>query len=779
MSGSKRQAEGETEWETHERINSRCIRLPGQKGLTDAEAAVLIVDEARKHLQDDMGQLGIEWKPPGMENSHSSVCDSLSAEVKLVRCILHEIEYVDKVADKAGRQKAEPVLDTDSAQRRKCIGPQLQNPVHDSGGRKGCSSTPPRSNSRTRSPSETGSVIMPNCSILTPPAGFRTMDMSKTSLSSTTREKSDSGNAGQGPNDVAVDSFFRKSACDGNFWDPNAAQVDFAVGDSATENDPNKAGTGHGTGGAALGQTKGTSLSPNGKDIFEDSLVLDTQTANLLTNVPAKTETPPTKGPTSMEMYSEDENVAQSADSAHGLPPAPTAFRDDVMNTSATAVNCANSYCRQSVFETRCTSSLLQPGKNLTRGVADEGSVDDSGMLLAASNFERMANDDVELPFTEEGLFDAGEDTYLGEIPVEDLEQDEVVVPENPNNVREFTAIARRELKENSQARKRSPTSASVEDDLQLALEMGQTFPCSMIGSLSKGQGKRSCQTPGVDNKKGDTDGNMNQALTFSMMENLLNTSCTALQTPSSSKKRMPKTQHCTPNSEGHLKVKDPSICFSPETDAILNAIFDDDPVKTSLPETKPRNADSAAKGQHTVTVRRSKRQRTAKKSTDVTPPKQQKKNSSFNDSKNDSTNSELVPPTPPDEKLVEANKTGTPQRLVGGVLAPNRCDSSKTPTSTKATSTAANHRVQCSPIGQPPSPIVHQSPPPSMPCTNQSFNIIDVAADKMLFEHFVEEWQSKDSYAICLACERQPAQQLEGGGIGGHFNRGRSPTEF
>ena len=52
---SKKQAEGETEWEAEQRQKSRCIWMTGQRGLTEHEAAILIVEEAKKLLQEDLG----------------------------------------------------------------------------------------------------------------------------------------------------------------------------------------------------------------------------------------------------------------------------------------------------------------------------------------------------------------------------------------------------------------------------------------------------------------------------------------------------------------------------------------------------------------------------------------------------------------------------------------------------------------------------------------------------------------------------------------------------
>ncbi|XP_069744568.1 DNA polymerase theta isoform X2 [Narcine bancroftii] len=58
---SSRRAVDETEFEVQERRKTRCIWVSGRKGLTEREAAVLIVQEARNLLQRDLASMGIEW----------------------------------------------------------------------------------------------------------------------------------------------------------------------------------------------------------------------------------------------------------------------------------------------------------------------------------------------------------------------------------------------------------------------------------------------------------------------------------------------------------------------------------------------------------------------------------------------------------------------------------------------------------------------------------------------------------------------------------------------
>lgn len=53
---------------------------------------------------------------------------------------------------------------------------------------------------------------------------------------------------------------------------------------------------------------------------------------------------------------------------------------------------------------------------------------------------------------------------------------------------------------------------------------------------------------------------------------------------------------------------------------------------------------------------------------------------------------------------------------------------------------------------------------------TQESFTIIDVCANALLFATFVAEWKKKKSYAISLACDRKTLAKHPGEGIGGNF---------
>ncbi|XP_072254555.1 DNA polymerase theta [Pyxicephalus adspersus] len=60
---SVRRAVDEDEDAAQERRVARCIWISGKKGLTEREAAELIVEEARKLLREDLAGMGIQWDP--------------------------------------------------------------------------------------------------------------------------------------------------------------------------------------------------------------------------------------------------------------------------------------------------------------------------------------------------------------------------------------------------------------------------------------------------------------------------------------------------------------------------------------------------------------------------------------------------------------------------------------------------------------------------------------------------------------------------------------------
>ncbi|XP_071219359.1 LOW QUALITY PROTEIN: DNA polymerase theta [Salvelinus alpinus] len=71
---SSRRAMDETEGEAAERRSLRCVWVSGGRALTEHEAAIAIVSEARLLLQQDLALLGVTWDPGTLptENDHDS-----------------------------------------------------------------------------------------------------------------------------------------------------------------------------------------------------------------------------------------------------------------------------------------------------------------------------------------------------------------------------------------------------------------------------------------------------------------------------------------------------------------------------------------------------------------------------------------------------------------------------------------------------------------------------------------------------------------------------------
>ncbi|XP_060619374.2 DNA polymerase theta [Anolis sagrei] len=59
--------------------------------------------------------------------------------------------------------------------------------------------------------------------------------------------------------------------------------------------------------------------------------------------------------------------------------------------------------------------------------------------------------------------------------------------------------------------------------------------------------------------------------------------------------------------------------------------------------------------------------------------------------------------------------------------------------------------------------------------CSPENFTIIDVANDKTLFQTFIKEWKTKRKFAISVACERVKGSQSHRSGIGAQFKQGRT----
>ncbi|XP_039699075.1 DNA polymerase theta isoform X2 [Pteropus medius] len=85
---SARKAVDEEEEAVEERRNMRTIWVTGRKGLTEREAATLIVEEAKMILQQDLVEIGVQWNPHSLLNSDTHSSTSSESEVKEQKFVL-------------------------------------------------------------------------------------------------------------------------------------------------------------------------------------------------------------------------------------------------------------------------------------------------------------------------------------------------------------------------------------------------------------------------------------------------------------------------------------------------------------------------------------------------------------------------------------------------------------------------------------------------------------------------------------------------------------------
>lgn len=104
---SSKRAVDESEVEAAERRSLRCVWVSGGRALTEQEAAVEIVSEARLLLQEDLAQLGVQWDPATLppeapavnspDDHHSGDSDTSSAS-----CLSSHGAQVDIKGQQAG-----------------------------------------------------------------------------------------------------------------------------------------------------------------------------------------------------------------------------------------------------------------------------------------------------------------------------------------------------------------------------------------------------------------------------------------------------------------------------------------------------------------------------------------------------------------------------------------------------------------------------------------------------------------------------------------------------
>ncbi|XP_029000696.1 DNA polymerase theta [Betta splendens] len=129
---SSKRAVDESEMEAAERRSLRCVWVSGGRALTEQEAAVEIVSEARLLLQEDLAQLGVQWDPttlPPAEKTVSKLNDHHSSqsddnkegdEVRLMKSE-NKVKKSDKAETVVGQTGNQPTVERGNITRTKEI----------------------------------------------------------------------------------------------------------------------------------------------------------------------------------------------------------------------------------------------------------------------------------------------------------------------------------------------------------------------------------------------------------------------------------------------------------------------------------------------------------------------------------------------------------------------------------------------------------------------------------------------------------------------------------
>ena len=205
---------------------------------------------------------------------------------------------------------------------------------------------------------------------------------------------------------------------------------------------------------------------------------------------------------------------------------------------------------------------------------------------------------------------------------------------------------------------------------------------------------------------------------------------------------------------------------FSPDTMDVMKRICGDTPGQKAKPAPKKstkRKSNNGTKGEISSPKQRKR------------TPNRKKGNNSRDDSAlsspcNDSALSDYVPPTPPDPNRTVGTRTPNRSTLTGRTESPAVHKAKKESTSMEF-KLKSDVKTKVSAPDEEKTDTLDTSPP--VPLTCQSFTIIDTAANKVLFNHFIDEWHQRDIYALSLACEKIPTQPTEVGRIGANFNKG------
>ena len=359
-----------------------------------------------------------------------------------------------------------------------------------------------------------------------------------------------------------------------------------------------------------------------------------------------------------------------------------------------------------------------------------------------------------------------------------------------------------------------------------VSMEMNDSFTCSMASqALAMAIEKLETEQPVPAKSKDEKDDNLmakkvdypasscalNDSLTFSMIANILDSEPPEADDLEVKVKGKKNVKSDAKSRKSRNAIHSPE--FSPETLGVVNQLCGVTPGRKAKPA--PRKANKRGSGCQEKNETSSPKQRKR------TPQGKKTKGQEDMDLSNSRSDSDYVPPTPPDPNRTMSTKTPnkstlstkTPTRSSINTRTPTRSSihtrtptrssvNTRTPTRSSVntrTSTRSSLKNKQQTPSTPKDHVIsgkegrtHGSVNPTnekcgneedaqdtslsdpvIPMTYESFSITDAAANKTLFEHFIEEWRRQEMYALSLACEKVPARPSDAGRIGANFNKG------
>ncbi len=330
---------------------------------------------------------------------------------------------------------------------------------------------------------------------------------------------------------------------------------------------------------------------------------------------------------------------------------------------------------------------------------------------------------------------------------------------------------------------------SDLEEDLNLALNMSDSFTCSMptqpvaiatqgnqcnkVKAVSDSKEKKKHKSTQSENKSG-TQHDMDDSLTFSMIANVLEESsqepvkAASQSTNQKLEHVISKPSQATVKTSSNPEPQPGTSRASTLKEISPNTIRND--ILYRKGPAKPPPGRNAQKN------KAAKRKSPEGIGEEMSPPKQKKvvakrqgaeNSGSVKSPTNESMDSDSVPPTPP-ELTNSSIAFKTPGKSVLKGCSDSPVGSKVTPKSGKKMAKSQSNTKRETPRDLPMIPCS-----PRIPLTYQSFSVVDVAANQMLFDHFIKEWAEQTSFSFSLALEKIPPQPAAVGRIGANFNRG------